>query len=188
MPDIPNLAGNVSRVTRTSEKIWLPAWRDRNDVAITNSAKQLPVKPYYECFTVGVYRLTVVKALTDAEYRDQLDSLNSTAWRGVWPQYSAWISEIHCGGLTQVGANANVENIDYVIRCIKRSGGWRFQHPDVGYLYKDGSDYKSFADEPGAPPIGKLDGSGDKLAMNADMIISFADVKTEINFTTALGY
>jgi len=186
-PTTPSLVGNVSRVWRTSEKIWLPVWRDRNDAVIMNSAKQLPVKPHYECFTIGVYHLKVVKALSDSDYRSQLDSLNSSTWHS-WPQYCAWISEIHTGGSMTIGDASGVEEVHYVVRCTKRSGGWRFHHPQVGYLYKSGSKYKAFSDEEGAPPIGKLNSSGDKLGMDADMVIDFKDVKTEISFSSALGY
>jgi hypothetical protein len=183
-PTTPSVTGLI-RHTRRSEKIWLPVWQDKNNVGISNSAKQLPIKPYYECFAVGVYDIHSVRELSDANFKSQLDSLNNGSWRG-WPRYHAWISEIHCDGPRTIGDAVNVENVHHVVRCINRPGGWRFHHPDVGYIFLDGT-YKNFQDEPGEPPIGKLDGSGGKLGMAAELLIQFDDVKQEIDFTTALG-
>lgn len=185
-PATPSVSGLV-RYTRRSEKIWLPVYRDRSDVGITNSAKQPPIKPLYECFTVGVYDIYSVKTLTEAQFKAQLDSLNNATWLGVWPRYHAWISEIHCDGLRDIGNQTAVESVHHVVRVINRSGGWRFQQPDIGYIFFDGSNYKSFQDEEGAPPYGKLTATGDKLGMSSDMLVKFSDVKQEIDFTAALG-
>jgi len=185
----PSLVGNVSKVLKRSEKIWLPVWQDRNAFAIMNSAKQLPVKPYYESFSVTVYDIEIFipNGLSDGDLYRQADSLNSGTWRGVWPRYAAWISEIICRGIKTFGSGPG-EEVNYIIRCIKKPDGWRFQHPDVGYVYFNGSQYKSFSDEQGRVPIGKLNGSGGMHGMASNMLINLSDVKTEVDIASEIGY
>lgn len=185
----PSLVGNVSKILKRAEKVWLPVWNDRDGNPIMNSAKQLPIKPYYHAFGVVVYDIEIVYpgGLSDSALHRQADSLNSVEWRGTWPRYSAWISEIHCGGLMQIG-NDLAEQVSYVVRCIKRTNGWRFEHPDVGYIYFDGADWKSFSDEQGRVPIGKLDGAGGMLSMTANMVINLSDLQTEVDIASEIGY
>lgn len=171
---------NIASLKRTSEKLWLPVWRDRNDNPIANSFEQLPVKPHYECYAIAVYDIEIFKPYSDAAFKNEIDSLNSGSWRS-WDAYQAWISEIHSDGVDQIGDDTG-ERVNYIIRCIKRTDGWKFQHPDVGYIYNDG-DVRSFLSTDGFPYIGKLD-SGGKLADATPMTILIENIKEEIDFSS----
>jgi hypothetical protein len=157
-PTVPSVAGLVKR-WRSSEKIWLPLWMDANGSPITNTAGQLPVKPYHEMYAVGVYHFIVFKAYTDAQFKAEINALNSVPWK-TWPKGSAWMSEIHTSGPITIGTGTG-EQVHYVIRCINRPGGWTFQHPDVGYTYKSGNELNAFvSDDEKVAYIGNLDGTG----------------------------
>lgn len=155
--DVPSVAGLVKQ-WRSSEKIWLPLWAEADGTPITNSAGLLPVKPYHEIYTIGIYHFIVFKAYGDAQYRAELDTLNSSGWR-TWPKHCAWLSEIHTSGPMQIGNNTG-EQVHYVIRCINRPNGWLFSHPDVGYTHLEGGDVKAFvSDDDLVAYIGNLNGT-----------------------------
>lgn len=184
----PSLLNNSDRFYRTSEKLWLPVWAEHGETTsttVTNSAKQPYPQISYELVAIAVYHCTVFKAsYDDSTYREQIDSLNSGSWRN-WEAYECWVSEIH----TEERNLNQQDGIDvhYVVRCIKRPGGWRFVHADIGWLYDDSGTYKSFMEEEGKPFIGKLDGSGGKLTMSSDMKLNFHTTKQEIDFS-GLGF
>lgn len=183
--DVPSVAGLVKH-WRSSEKVWLPVWKDSQDRPIMNKAKQLPIKPYHDIFSVGVYHFIVFKQLPDAAYKSQLNSTNINEWRS-WQPGQAWISEIHTSGVMQIGSGTG-EQVHYVIRCIDKPNGWSFEHPNVGYLYKDGVEYKAFVDDTETIAyIGKLTPGGDKLVMDLDLEILKEAVKKPYDFTN-LGF
>lgn len=174
---------NKTVKTRTSEKLWLPVWKDTSGDALASSAGFLPVKPYYDVFAIGVYHMVVFKPYSDAEFADELNTLDPTGWGGFGP-YQAWMSEIHTGPEKTIGGDTG-EEVTYVIRCIDREDGWRFQHPDVGYIFKDGSDTKSFLSDDDCPYIGNLDGSGGDGGDTMQIIVS--DTKRTKSFSSIGG-
>ena len=174
---------NKTVKTRTSEKIWLPVWRDTSGDLIATSAGYLSVKPYYDEYAVGVYHMTMFKAYSDAEFADELNTLDPGGWGG-YGAYQAWMSEIHTGPEKTRGNDVG-EDVTYVIRCIDRTDGWRFQHPDVGYIFKDGSDIKSFMSKDDCPYIGNLNGSGGDGAGTMQIILS--DTKRTKSFSSISG-
>jgi len=178
----PSLLNKPSK-TRTSEKIWLPVWRDTAGDLIATGAGYLPVKPLYEQYSVGVYIIKIFKPYSDAEFAAELDTLNSAGWGG-FSENQAWISEIHTSEETQVGDDTG-EFVTYVIRCIKREDGWKFQHPNVGYVYKDGSDLKSFLTVDDCPFIGNLDSSGADNGGTMEILLS--DTKETLLFSSIGG-
>jgi hypothetical protein len=168
---------------RSSEKLWLPVWKDWSGDAIANTAGLLPVMPYYEPVAIAVYHIIKFKTYTDGEFANEIDALNSDAWRGFQP-YQAWISEIHSEGTETVG-NADGERVHYVIRCTNKDDGWKFLHPDAGYVYKDGTDFKSFTSLEGSGYIGMLDGSTG--AEGTSLMINVAETKDAIAFGSING-
>lgn len=191
IPTQPNidLTGIATRFWRRSKRIWLPVWADKNNNPIKTSAGQLPVKPYWELVSVAVLHCIIFKDFTDADYYAQFNALNSTTWRS-FPRYNAWVANISTDK-KRIGAGAGQatkEEVHYVVMGLDRPGGWRFVHPDVGYVYSDSGSLKSFTAS-GFPFIGNLDGStGDKASPVTDMTLLSVDTKKEINFSSTLGF
>ena len=179
-PDVKLLP---SKKTRSSEKLWLPVWKDRAGAAVANSAGFLPVMPYYEPVAIAVYHFVKFNTYSDANFRQEIDALNSTVWGGFDP-YQAWISEIHSDGVRTLG-NSSGESVHYVIRCIDRTDGWKFLHPDAGLVYDDAGDIKAFKSVDGDPFMGNLDGSGGDGGTT--LLINVSETKKTINFNTIVG-
>lgn len=179
----PNVKAYPPQIWRTSEKIWLPVWGEPvSGTLIANSAGLLPVKPHYEQYAIAIYHIVKFKNYSDGEFGTEIDHLNNGGWRG-WAANAAWISEIHTGGLERLG-NSWGEEVHYVVRCLNRPGGWRFRHPDVGYTYEEGGEFKTFLTEDDIPYIGNLDGMGGK---GSAMRIIFHDTKRTTNFNLISG-
>lgn len=163
---------------RTSEKIWLPAVKDISGNPVTNSAGQIPAKPYYESVSIGVIHIVEFKPYTDAEYKAELNAVNSGGWKS-WNAKQAWISEIHTSGEKTIGSDTG-EEVHYVVRCIDRADGWRLAYPDVGLAFVIPGGFEGFEGY-----IGNLDGSGGDGG--GTMNILTADLKKSIDFTALLG-
>lgn len=184
-----NMLNNASRFRRRCKRLWLPVWTDKNGDPIKTTAGQLPVKPYWELCSVAVLECTIFKVFTDADFYSQFNALNSVAWRS-FPRYNAWVANIHTDTKTLGSGTgrATAEEVHYVVLGLDRPGGWRFVHPDVGYVYKSGSSIKSFVAD-GLPFIGNLDGTtGDKATDVSGMTMLSVDTKKEINFAATLGF
>lgn len=166
-----------------SEKLWLPVWKDYAGNAISVSSGRPPIKPYFELFSVLVLHFEIFKAYTDTERKNEIDSLNSATWKG-WNQYQAWISEVHTDGSDNIGGQVR-EQVHYVVRCIKRPDGWRFIHPDIGYIYDDGGNIKSFKSDDNLPYIGNLNGAGGDGG--GTLTLNTEDVKQTMNFNSITG-
>lgn len=179
-PDVKSLP---AQVFRSSEKIWLPVWRDRAGTAIKNSANLLPIMPIYEPVSIAVYRIVKFKTYSDAEFKSEIDALNSTTWKS-FTQWQAWISEIHSGGTETLG-DSDGEKITYIIRCIDRTDGWKAIYPDVGYVYRNSGSVKSFASTTGNGYIGNLTSGGDDGSTT--MLIKSALTKKTVDFSTITG-
>lgn len=179
-PDIKNAP---PKKWRSSEKIWLPVWRDKDGNLIKTSAGFLPVKPLYEQYTIAIYHIVKFKNYSDADFANEIDTLNSSAWGG-FSTHQAWISEIHTDGVKTLG-NSEGEEVHYVIRCIRRTDGWKFQMPDVGYVYDDGANIRSFVSQDDVPYIGNLTNTGDDGGQT--MIAKLFDTKNTLNFNSISG-
>lgn len=179
----PDIKSKAAKKWRTSEKIWLPVWRDAAGGMIKTSAGFLPVKPMYEQYAIAVYHFEKFKDYSDAEFAAEIDTLNTSSWGG-FSAHQAWISEIHSKGDETLGDSTG-ERIHYVVRCVRRTDGWKFQMPDVGYVYDDGADIKSFLSVDDCPYIGNLDASGNDGA--GTMVIKLAATKNTLNFNAING-
>jgi len=178
----PDVKALPAEWRRSSEKLWLPVWKDWAGDPIATSADQAPIMPYYEPVAIAVYHIEVFKDYTDAQYASEIDALNTDAWRGFSP-FQAWISEIHSNGIETYG-NGTGERVHYVVRCTNKADGWRFLHPDIGHVYKDGTELASFLSKDEMPYIGALDGSGGE---GASLIINVSETKNTIAFATIGG-
>jgi hypothetical protein len=178
----PDIKAKPSQKWRSSEKIWLPVWVDKDGTPIDTSAGFLSVKPHYEQYAVAIYHFVKFKDYSDSEFASEIDTLNSSAWGG-FDQYQAWMSEIHSPGVTTLG-DSEGESVHYVVRCIKRDNGWRFQMPDVGYQFDDG-DIRSFMSQDSVPYIGNLDGSGGDGGTS--MVMRLFHTKETIDFNGVNG-
>jgi hypothetical protein len=158
-------------------------WRDKDGNLVKTSAGFLSVKPHYEQYTIGIYHFVKFKDYSDSDFASELDTLNSQAWGG-FAAHQAWISEIHTSGEKTLGSTTG-EEVHYVIRCIRRTDGWKFQMPDVGYVYDDGTNIKSFLSADDVPYIGNLTNTGDDGG--STMIIKLFDTKNTINFNSVVG-
>jgi hypothetical protein len=128
----PNIASKPSIVTRAAEVIWLPAWKERSGTVIKTTDDKLPILPLMEPVAVAVYHIHKFKQYTDAQFKAEIDAINSGGWRG-WGAAQAWISKIFSEGQDQYGESTG-ELVHYVIRCIDRPDGWKMLYPDVSYL------------------------------------------------------
>lgn len=151
---LPNVASLPSRWWRSSEKIWLPAWKKRDGDPVVNAAGLLPVMPIYEPVAIAIYHIVKLKAYSDSEFSAEINALNSDSWGG-FTAHQCWISEIHTGGIEEMGASLG-EEVHYVVRCTDREDGWKTVVPNCGYSYKDGADITSFQTVDGQPYIGNL--------------------------------
>jgi len=174
---LPNVKAFPAEWRRSSEKLWLPAWKAWNEDPIATSADQAPVMPFYEPVAIAVYHIIKFKDYSDAAYANEIDALNSDAWRGFQP-HQAWISEIHSNGTETIG-DSDGERVHYVVRCTNKVDGWRFLHPDIGYVYKDGADIKTFLTDDDMPYIGTLDGTGGK---GTTLLINRQETKKTLAF------
>jgi len=180
-PTVPDLTAQDPVITRTTETIYLPVWKDRDGVVIQNSAKALNLKPEYvpyaiSCVTGLFFRAT----FTDTQVRDLLDGVNSATWRGAWAPGEAWVSEINTREIT-VSTTALVE-ITAIVRCLR--GKWNLKIPEAGYFYLEGGEYKPFLDSEQNRIIGKLTAGGGKLAVGSDLLIKEFDYKREVNVSS----
>lgn len=177
----------VELLRRRSEKIWLPAWQDASGNPIVNSADQPPIKEYYHPYAVNVWEFQAIKlGYNDAQNKLELNSINTDSnWRG-YGKYQAWVSEIHSDGNEKFGAQQKEgEELIYVIRCIDRFGGWKFQIPDIGWNYKNGNDLERFENSQGFEMLGMLTGSGGE---SNNLLMKQFEINNEINFSSTLGF
>lgn len=179
---LPDLTAKDAKVRRSSQVIWLPVWTNHAGDPITNSAGFLPVMPVYEPVAIAVYHITKFKTYSDADYKAEINALNSTGWRS-FDAYQAWIYGIHTEGKETYG-DIEGEMVHYAVACTDREDGWRAIVPDCGFVYKDGTDIKSFMSTDGQPYIGNLDGSG---GLSALMSIIGNVTKKAINFNAITG-
>jgi hypothetical protein len=179
----PNIKSKPPKKWRSSEKIWIPVWEDKDGNPIDTSAGFLSVKPHYEQYAIAIYHFVKFKDYSDSEFAAEINALNSGAWGG-FEKWQAWISEIHSPGITTVGDSTG-EEVHYVVRCIDRHEGWRFRMPDCGYVYDDGANIKSFMSQDNVPYIGNLDGAGDDGG--SSMVMQKFDTKKTIDFNAVNG-
>ncbi len=179
----PDPATQDPLVEVESTTIWYPAWKDNTGDPIADSAKQLPMKPYYRATAVPTYVATFYKTtLDDSFIRDMTDAINADTWRG-WAAGEAWVGSLEANPVdTDYG---NRWKYEVGVRCML--GGWVTAIPDAGYSYKSGTGLKHFETIDGELIWGKLDGSGGPLGVDDDMQIINFYCPHETDFT-ALGF
>lgn len=187
MPTQPPVAApTVSQEWRTSEKIWYPVWKENDGTVITNEAGLIPVKPLFELVAIAVYHIVKfyeTAAYSEATYKAQLNAVNSDTWRS-WDPAQAWMSEIHVSHEKTLGSGTAAKTgyeVHYVVRCIDRTDGWKVEHPNAGWAYKDSGNYSAFEGF-----IGNLDGSGEDAGVSTTTILT-AETKKTTAFTGILG-
>lgn len=165
-------------VTRRSETIYLPVWKDKNDTPYSNSAGAPLIKPVYEPHAVLCIRGTGYwspSTFTDARVATLLDRVNDAPWHGFEAGH-AWISEINSDPETQ--NLSNLEKVTFVVRCMQRK--WNTEIADIGYYYLDGANKRSFVTADGHIFLGKLDGAG--ASTNGNVAMRTFDYKDEVSF------
>lgn len=178
--DVPDLTNVPPDVTTDHQIAWLPIWEDKDGNPIVNTAHQLPIKPYYDAFSVFVYNITVYKQeYSGSNVRDEHNTLNSGAWQG-WQPGECWCM-VRYEEITD-GNGVDGFEVTYTVRCL-RDYGWKFRHPEVGYVYIDGSDLQGFHSEDNYAYIGKLDSSGGQAGLTDTLIITKANTKREVSFS-----
>lgn len=128
----PNIANQPSIVTRSSEVIWLPAWKNSSGAVIKTSDDKLPILPLMEPVAVAVYHIFKFKPYSHSQFKAEINAVNGSNWYG-WNAGQAWISKIISNGVELIGSSYG-ETVHYVIRCIDRQDGWSVAYPDVSYL------------------------------------------------------
>ncbi len=127
-----------SVVTRSSEVIWLPAWRSADGNPIKTSDNKLPIMPLMEPVAVAVFHIFKFKPYSHAQFRYEINGINADPWAG-WGQWQAWISKIITNGI-EVRGDDTGEMVHYVVRCIDRPYGWNVEYPDIAYQSSSHSD------------------------------------------------
>lgn len=164
------------------EYMWIETPKDINNVGIVDKAKQLPLKPIFVLQAVSVYRFTRHLAnYTDANWRDQNNTLNSGGWRS-WAAGEAWCSCYPESLITPLNVN-NVDcyRVHYVVKCLR--GGWKTKIPEAGYVYLDGSDLKDWLTADNSITIGKLTDAGGKAGASAALLVTDWDTKRSVGFS-----
>lgn len=175
LPDPTTLGFHIERDV---EFMWLETPQDAEGNSIVDAAKQLPLKPIFALQAVAVYYIEkFVTSYSDQQWREQMNTLNSSTWRS-WKRGEAWCS---CKPIE--GANFNGVDcikVEYFVRCIQ--GGWETKIPEAGYVYFDGTDLLDYTTEDGSVTIGKLTEDGDKAAADDDLIVTKWDTKRVVSF------
>ena len=183
-PVLDNPLSFEPSISRRGKVMYLPVWKDKNDVPLMTKAKQLLIKPIYEPFAVQliVGTFAMQRSAVDAFCGTYNNKVNAGGWR-AWAEGRAWVMDV-----SSDPGHLNGEEIDEVqvtVACLDRE--WNSFAPNVGYNYLDGADLKTFKASDSLRYIGKLDGSGAELALATDMQILEFEYKNSIDFS-GLGF
>lgn len=161
VPQTPPSILNTPVVTKTNERLWLPLWQDADSNPIANDAGLLPIKPHWQLESIGIIKIRVFKAYSDAQFANENNAINSSSYRGFGAK-QCWMNVVNVSEEKTISNDTGYE-VDYAILCTDRPEGWEFVHPNASYVYDDGSDIKPFQAS-GVPYIGNLDGAGNQTA------------------------
>ncbi len=175
---------STPRVYYSGEVVYMPKHKNEAGDPICNSAKGLLYKPYYAPTNVAIIHLMFFSSsFNGTKHKLWSDAVNSATW-GPWAARCAWSSI--CNAIPAATNTATGFDIHLVIRCFRNP--WDLEFYQMGWFYKDGTEYKSFLDDDDNRYIGKLDGLGGKLPMADNPIVASEEIHPKINFASEFGF